>query len=307
MTQAGVMSASASPPVASAPAAPGAAERGSRRAARVTPSGALGIALVSVFLLLALGAPLLEPRDPLAQELTSRLKPPGYVDASGGVYVLGTDTLGRDLLSRLIAGARVSLVVGLGAALAAALLGTALGLIAGFAGGWYEAGILRLTDVAQAIPYTILALSVIAVLGPSLEHLVLVLAFTSWVTFTRVVSSETRALRGSGLVLAARVLGATPSRIVVRHLLPQVVPSLLVLGSLMVGSMILFEATLSFLGLGVQPPTPSWGNMLLDGMGPIRSAWWVSFFPGLAILLAALGVNLLADWARDATDPRRSW
>jgi peptide/nickel transport system permease protein len=209
------------------------------------------------------------------------------------------------VLRRLIAGARVSLVVGVGAALAAALIGTALGLIAGFAGGWCEAGVLRLTDVAQAIPYTILALAVIAVLGPSLEHLVLVLAITSWVTFTRVVSSETRALRGSELVLAAEVLGAAPSRIVFRHVLPQVLPSLLVLGSTMVGSMILFEATLSFLGLGVQPPTPSWGNMLLDGMGPIRSAWWASFFPGLAILLAALGVNLLADWARDATDPRR--
>jgi peptide/nickel transport system permease protein len=305
MTQVGVMSASASSPIAGAPSPPREADRRPRHAPWIAPSGVLGIALVSVFVLVALGAPVLEPHDPLAQELTGRLKPPGYVDASGGVYLLGTDTLGRDILSRLIGGARVSLMVGVGGALAAALIGTALGLIAGFAGGWCEAGILRITDVAQAIPYTILALAVVAVLGPSLEHLVLVLAITSWVTFTRVVSSETRALRGSELVLAARVLGAAPSRIVVRHMLPQVLPSLLVLGSLMLGSMILFEATLSFLGLGVQPPTPSWGNMLLDGMGPIRTAWWVSFFPGLAILLAALGVNLLADWARDATDPRR--
>ena len=275
------------------------------RRVQVSRTGALGLTLVALFALVALGAPWLAPHDPLAQELVSRLKPPGYVDASGARYLLGTDTLGRDVLSRLIAGGRVSFVVGFGGALAAGVLGATLGLLAGFAGRWWDAGIMRLSDVAQAIPFTVLALAVIAVLGPSLEHLVLVLAITSWVTFTRVVRAETLALRGSDLVLAARVLGAAPARIVVRHVLPQLVPSLLVLGSLLVGSMILFEATLSFLGLGVQPPTPSWGNMLLDGIGPIRTAWWVSFFPGLAILLAALGINLVADWARDATDPRR--
>ena len=244
------------------------------------------------------------PHDPLAQDLARRLKPPSYADASGA-YLLGTDGLGRDILSRLIAGARVSLLVGASGALVSAIVGTLLGLIAGYASNWVDSLIMRLVDIWQAIPFTVLAIAVVVVLGPSLQNVILVLAVTSWVNYARVVRGETLSLRRRELVVAARVIGADDARIVVRHILPQVVPNIIVLTSLMVASMILFEAALSFLGLGVQPPTPSWGNMVLDGVEPIRVAWWVSFFPGVAILLAVMGINLLGDWLRDELDPRQ--
>jgi peptide/nickel transport system permease protein len=274
------------------------------RRPRLDPAAVVGLVLIAAFVVAAVGAPVLAPHDPLAQDVARRLRPPGHVDPRLGLFALGTDGLGRDVLSRLLAGARVSLLVGAGGALGAGLLGTALGLSSGYVGGWWDGLVSRLSDVAQAIPFTVLALAVIVALGPSLAHLLLVLAGTSWVDYSRVVRAETLGQRRSELVLAARVSGASPARILLRHVLPQVLPSVVVIGSLLVGSMILFEATLSFLGLGVQPPTPSWGNMVLDGIEPIRVAWWVSFFPGLAILLAVLGINLVADWLRDALDPR---
>ena len=249
-------------------------------------------------------APLLEPRDPQAQDITLRLKPPGFADATGGVFWLGTDGLGRDVLSRLIEGTRVSLLVGLGGATLSAVLGTSLGLTAGYAGGWLDALIMRVVDTWQAIPFTVLAIAVVVILGPSLTNVILVLGVSSWVNYARVVRGETLSLRRGEIVLAARVVGATPLRVVANHLLPQVSASVIVLSSLLVASMILFEASLSFLGLGVQPPIPSWGNMVLDGVEPIRVAWWVSFFPGLAILLTVMGINLFGDGLRDAFDPR---
>jgi peptide/nickel transport system permease protein len=264
----------------------------------------LGFALVAVFLAVALVGPLIEPHDPLAQDVARRLRPPGYLDPRAGPFWLGTDGLGRDILARLIAGARVSLLVGAGGATMSAVLGTALGLTAGYAGGWWDGLIMRIVDVFQAIPFTVLAIAVAVTLGPSLRNVVLVLAITSWVNYARIVRAETLAQRNGEIVLAARVVGATHARILLRHILPQVAASIIVLTSLLVGSMILFEATLSFLGLGVQPPTPSWGNMVLDGIEPIRVAWWVSFFPGLAILLTVMGINLVGDWLRDALDPR---
>ena len=265
----------------------------------------LGLGLVGVFVAIALLAPVLEPHDPLAQDVARRLKPPGYVDPRAGVFWLGTDGLGRDILARLIEAARVSLLVGVGGAGIAAVLGTLIGLTAGYAGGWRDALIMRVVDVFQAIPFTILAIAIAVTLGPSLRNVILVLGITSWVNYARVVRGEALAQRNGELVVAARVLGAGQLRIVVRHVLPQVLGSIIVLTSLLVASMILFEATLSFLGLGVQPPTPSWGNMVLDGVEPIRVAWWVSFFPGLAILLAVMGINLLGDWLRDTLDPRQ--
>jgi len=266
----------------------------------------VGLLLVLVFVAVAALAPVIEPHDPQAQDLARRLKPPGYLDAqSGAVLWLGADGLGRDLLSRLVEGARVSLLVGVGGAALSAVVGTLLGLTAGYAGGWLDAIIMRFVDVWQAIPFTVLAIAVVVILGPSLRNVILVLGISSWVNYARVVRGETLAQRGSEIVLAARVLGATPIRIVLRHVLPQVSASVIVLSSLLVGSMILFEASLSFLGLGVQPPTPSWGNMVLDGMEPIRTAWWVSFFPGMAILLTVMGINLVGDGLRDALDPRQ--
>jgi peptide/nickel transport system permease protein len=277
---------------------------GSRRFGRLDASAYLGLILVSIFVVAAVLAPLLEPRDPLAQELALRLKPPGYTDPRLGHFWLGTDGLGRDLLARLIEGARVSLLVGVGGASISCLLGTTVGLIAGYAGGWRDSVIMRVVDVFQAIPFTVLAIAVVVVLGPSLSNVILVLGITSWVNYARVVRGETLAQRNGDIVVAARVVGAGNVRILLRHILPQITASIIVLSSLLIASMILFEATLSFLGLGVQPPTPSWGNMVLSGVEPIRVAWWVSFFPGLAILLAVMGINLVGDWLRDALDPR---
>jgi len=273
---------------------------------RLDAAAWIGLFLVTVFLIAAVGAPLIEPNDPQAQDIARRLKPPGYFDArAGATFWLGTDGLGRDILSRLIEGARVSLLVGLGGASLSAVLGTSLGLTAGYAGGWWDAAIMRVVDVWQAIPFTIMAIAVAVILGPSLRNVILVLGVSSWVNYARVVRGETLAQRSSEIVLAARVIGAGHPRILLRHVLPQVTASIIVLSSLLVASMILFEASLSFLGLGVQPPTPSWGNMVLDGVEPIRVAWWVSFFPGLAILLVVMGINLVGDWLRDALDPRQ--
>jgi peptide/nickel transport system permease protein len=263
---------------------------------RLDAAGIVGLTLVALFVLAATLAPLIEPRDPLAQDIAVRLKGPGFFDPRTGMrFWLGTDGLGRDILSRLIEGARVSL---------SAVLGIFLGLSAGYAGGWWDTLVMRVVDVWQAVPFTVMAIAVAVILGPSLQNVILVLGISSWVNYARVVRGETMAQRNGQIVVAARVLGATHLRIALRHVLPQVSASIIVLSSLLVASMILFEASLSFLGLGVQPPTPSWGNMVLDGVDPIRVAWWVSFFPGLAILLAAMGINLLGDWLRDALDPR---
>lgn len=272
---------------------------------RIDPAAAIGILLVLLFVLAAVFAPLIEPHDPLAQDVARRLKPLGYVDPRAGAFLLGTDGLGRDILARLIEGARVSLLVGLGGAAIAAVLGTALGLTAGYSGGWRDTVIMRVVDVFQAIPFTILAIAIAVILGPSLQNVIIVLGISSWVNYARIVRSETLAQRNSEIVVAARVIGASDSRVLLAHVLPQISASIIVLTSLLVGSMILFEASLSFLGLGVQPPTPSWGNMVLDGVEPIRVAWWVSFFPGLAILLAVMGINLVGDWLRDMLDPRQ--
>jgi peptide/nickel transport system permease protein len=272
---------------------------------RLDLSATIGLLMVALFVFAALCAPLIEPHDPLAQDVARRLKPPGYADPRAGTFWLGTDGLGRDILARIIEGARVSLQVGVGGAAISAILGTTLGLIAGYAGGWRDSLIMRVVDVFQAIPFTVLAIAVAVILGPSLRNVIIVLGISSWVNYARVVRSETLAQRNSEIVLAARVMGADHLRILIGHVLPQVTASIIVLTSLLVASMILFEASLSFLGLGVQPPTPSWGNMVLDGVEPIRVAWWVSFFPGLAILLTVMGINLVGDWLRDLLDPRQ--
>jgi peptide/nickel transport system permease protein len=273
---------------------------------RADPAAIFGLTIVTLFVLAAALAPLIEPHDPLAQDISLRLKPPGFVDPRSATrFWLGTDGLGRDSLSRLIEGARVSLLVGLGSASLAAVLGTSIGLSSGYAGGWLDAVVMRIVDVWQAIPFTILAIAVAVILGPSLQNVILVLGISSWVNYARVVRSETLSQRHGDVVVAARVVGAGDLRIVLRHVLPQISASIVVLTSLLVASMILFEASLSFLGLGVQPPTPSWGNMVLDGVEPIRVAWWVSLFPGLAILLVVMGINLVGDWLRQQLDPRQ--
>ncbi len=252
----------------------------------------------------ALFAAAIAPFDPIVQEITLRLKPPGWSPPGGRIYLLGTDHLGRDILSRLIFGARISLIIGLSAVTVAGTLGTLIGLVAGYRGGRVDDFCMRLTDTMLAMPFILLALAVIAVLGPSLRNIILVLGITSWVSYARVVRAEVLTLRTREFVAAAKALGGKGSRVVFRHLLPNVLTPVIVIATLEVARMIILESALSFLGLGVQPPTPTWGGMLADGRAYLSTAWWLATFPGLSIMLTVLGINLLGDWLRDVLDPR---
>jgi peptide/nickel transport system permease protein len=285
----------------SVPSQIAAASTARHRARRLPPvTATIGLIVILLVTLGAVGADAVSPFSPTAQALRDRLQPPTLL----GAHVLGTDNLGRDVLSRTIYGARVSLTVGIAAAALAGSVGVLLGLLAGYLGGWWDALVSRLADVQQAIPFLILAIAVAVIVGPSLTNVVLVLAVTTWVSYFRVVRAEVLSVRESLLVDAARVLGASTTRIVLRHVLPNVSGSVIVIGSLMVANMIIFEASLSFLGLGVPPPTPTWGRMVFDGVQYVDSAWWLSFFPGLAIVLTVLAINLIGDWLRDVLDPR---
>lgn len=271
---------------------------------RLTPAAGIGMTIVGTAVVLALGAEVLAPAAPDAQDLLTRLDAPAWAGGEHGA-LLGTDQLGRDLLSRVIHGARISLVVGtLGVALSGGI-GVTLGLLAGYLGGWWDRAIMRFADVQQAIPSLVLAIAVVALLRPSLANLIAVLAITTWFTFARVVRSEVLSVRETLLVEAARVVGATRTRILLRHILPNVSASIIVLGSLMAANLILFEASLSFLGVGVPPPAPSWGGMVFQGLEYVSTAWWVPVFPGVAVMLTVLGINLVGDWLRDALDPRQ--
>ena len=271
---------------------------------RLTPAAVIGATIVGTVVVVALGAEMLAPAAPDAQDLLTRLDAPAWAGGEHGA-LLGTDHLGRDLLSRVIHGARISLVVGaFGVALSGGI-GVTLGLLAGYLGGWWDRAIMRFADVQQAIPSLVLAIAVVALLRPSLANLIAVLAITTWFTFARVVRSEVLSVRETLLVEAARVVGATRTRILLRHILPNVSASIIVLGSLMAANLILFEASLSFLGLGVPPPAPSWGGMVFQGLEYVSTAWWVPVFPGVAVMLTVLGINLVGDWLRDALDPRQ--
>ena len=272
--------------------------RGLGLTARVGVAILVGVALAAIF------ADVIAPSAPDRQLLTARLDPPSWLGGEHG-YILGTDQLGRDVLSRVIYGSRVSLIVGLAGVLLSGTLGVTLGLVAGYFGGYWDRVIMRVTDVQQAIPALVLAIAVVAVLRPSLLNLIIVLAVTTWVAFARVVRSEVLALRETLFVEAARVVGARDRRIIARHILPNVGASIIVIGSLTVANLILFEASLSFLGLGVPPPTPTWGRMVFDGMEYLSTAWWIPLFPGSAVMLTVLGSNLVGDWLRDALDPRQ--
>ena len=244
------------------------------------------------------------PRNPLAQTLVDRLMPPGTRGTHGEVFWVGTDGLGRDALSRLIYGARASLVVASLAVACSGALGLFLGLAAGYYRGWVGAVLMRFVDIVLSIPFLLIAIAVVAALGPGLEHTVLVLGLTRWPRYARVAFAQTLAGRSREFVDAARALGGTDVRVMLRHVLPEVLPSIVVVGTLEIGLMIVYEAALSFLGLGVQPPTPSWGNMLADGRAYLATGWWLATFPGLAIMVTVLGANLLGDAVRDRLDPR---
>lgn len=274
------------------------------RRVRRSPAGAAGWLLLLAFVLVGAAGPTVTPFSPFAQHLSDRLAPPGAPAAGGGVHLLGTDQLGRDILSRLIAGARITLLVALLTVLVGGSVGCLLGVVAGYYGGWPERLIMRLMDIQLAFPFVLLALIVIAVLGPSLLNLILVLAFTNWVDYARVIRGEVLSVREREFIEAARALGAGDPRLLGRHVLPNVLTTIIVIATLQLAKVVILETSLSFLGLGVQPPTPDWGLMLAEGRDFVATAWWLAAFPGLAILLLVLSVNLAGDWLGVALNPR---
>jgi len=268
------------------------------------PTAMAGLLVVAAVAITALLAPVLAPYDPSAQH-PDGLTADGRPLPPSGRFLLGTDLLGRDLLSRMVYGARVSLMVGVVANGAAVGIGALLGIVAGYAGGWAGALFMRLTDLMMAFPALVLAIALAAILRPSLWIVALVIGLVNWVWVARVVYSQTLSLARKEFVEAARALGAAASRILFRHLLPHLVPTLLVWGTLGISTTVLFEASLSFLGVGVRPPTPSWGGIINESQSYFLDAPWLVAFPGAAILLTSLSFNLVGDALRDALDPRR--
>jgi peptide/nickel transport system permease protein len=262
----------------------------------------LGFFVIVVAVGVALAAPLAAPYDP-AEQIFDGLTLEGAPLPPGGSYWLGTDLLGRDLLSRLIYGARTSLLIGIAANGLAVAIGATIGVIAGYAGGWLGSALMRFTDLMMAFPALLLAIVLAAVFGPSLWVVALVIAMVSWVQVARVVYTETLALARREFVEAERALGASRLRILWHHIVPHLVSTLLVWGTLGISTTVLLEATLSFLGIGVQPPTPSWGNIIFENQTYFGSAPWLVFFPGAAIVALALAFNLVGDALRDILDP----
>jgi peptide/nickel transport system permease protein len=264
----------------------------------------LGVTCIACTILAAVLAPLLSPADPLHNSLLDRLTPPMW--AAGGTlrYPLGTDTLGRDVLTRLLYGARVSLLIGLSAVVLAGAVGVGLGLVSGYYGGRVDDILMRLGDIQLAFPILVLAIAILAVLGASLGNVIVVLGLSGWVTYARIVRGETLSLTQREFVEAARGIGVPDHLILWRHILPSVLPPVTVVATFSVARIIIAEASLSFLGLGVPPPMPSWGAMLDEGRNYITTGWWLAMFPGLAIFLLVLGINLVGDWLRDVLDPR---
>jgi peptide/nickel transport system permease protein len=264
----------------------------------------LGLVIVAGSVVLAVVAPALAPSDPVRNDLLERLVPPMWMEGGSGRHPLGTDTLGRDVVSRLLYGARVSLVVGFSAVVVAGALGLLLGLVSGYYGGRLDDLLMRLGDVQLAFPALVLAIAVLAVIGSGLLNIVLVLGVTGWVTYARIARGETLSLRHREFVEGARALGAGDAAILWRHVLPNVLPSITVVATFSVARTIIAEASLSFLGLGLPPPAPSWGAMLDEGRNYLTTGWWLALFPGLAILAVVLGINVVGDWLRDSLDPR---
>ena len=278
--------------------------RGLRLVARApilaNPLNLTAIALIATLAACALLAPLLAPYDPLAQDLAVRLKPPSPE------HWLGTDSLGRDIASRILYGARISLVIGVVVVGSAGVFGTFVGLVAGYAGGLVDEALMRLTEVFLAFPALILAMAIAGALGPSLTNAIIAIAAVTWAVYARLVRGQILSLRQREFVEAARAMGASRRRIVLRHLLPNTLAPLMVQASFDMGSSIIAAAGLSFIGFGAQPPTPEWGVMISEGRNFISTQPWLSLFPGVAILLAVGSFNLLGDGLRDAFDPRLS-
>jgi peptide/nickel transport system permease protein len=260
--------------------------------------------IIAVLVVVAVLAPLLAPYSPTAQSLPDKLLPPAWVEGGSARHLLGTDTLGRDVLSRLLYGARVSLTVAVSALLAGGVVGLALGIVSGYLGGRVDSILMRVVDATLTFPTILIALLLAVSLGAGLRTMVIAITLILWARFARVVRGEVLAVKTRDFVALARVHGCSHLRIMAAHILPNVMNTFMVLLSLHIGFVILVEASLSFLGAGIPPPTPSWGQMVADGRSHIASAWWLSVLPGAAIMLVVLACNLFGDWLRDWLDPR---
>ncbi len=284
---------------------PGALRRALRRALKAHWILVFAGIWMSLVLVAAVTGDWMAPYDPAAQNIRVRNLPPGSADGEGGIYLLGTDLLGRDLLSRIIVGARISLLVGISSVTTAALAGTVLGTLAGYVRGRTETIIMRVVDIQMAIPFLLLALLFLFIFGRSLLNVVLILALLRWPVFARTARSLALSLRTTEFVEAARMLGYSHSRILAKHMWPNMASALIVLATLEIARLVIAEATLSFLGIGVQPPHTSWGRMIAQGRNNISSASWNVIYPGLAIFFTAGSTNMLASWLREITDPLR--
>jgi peptide/nickel transport system permease protein len=263
----------------------------------------LGAILGGIFLV-GIAAPVITPQDPFKVSVRDRLKPPGFVSDTDRLFILGTDGVGRDVLSRVLLGSQTSLLISVCAVAIAAVTGSTIGLMIGFVRGKAETVVMRIADIWLAFPEILLALSVMAVLGASVVNLIIALGFSRWVSYLRLVRGNVLAIREREYVTAARAVGVPSWRIMVRHILPNTLDVIVILAALHLGQMIILESALSFLGLGIQPPTPSWGGMIGDGRIYLHNAWWVATFPGLAIAFTVLTAGLFGDALRDALDPR---
>ncbi len=264
----------------------------------------LGAIIVLSFILIAILAPFVAPHDPLKASIVNRLQPPFWIEGGSSTYLLGADEIGRDILSRIIYGARVSILVGLVTVAISGFLGTLLGSFAGYFRGRFDAILSRFADLLLSFPYLIFAIFLMSIVGPGFFNLIVILCFKSWVNFFRLSRGEMISEKTKEYVEAAQALGESDIKIIFKEILPNIIHSLLVLATLRVGFFIILEASLSFLGLGIQPPTPAWGSMINSGRAYMLSAWWVSTIPGIALLILVLSINLLGEGLRDILDPR---
>jgi peptide/nickel transport system permease protein len=263
----------------------------------------VALVLLALFVLTALVGPYLMEHDPLRGSLRARLEPPAWLPGGSAGHLLGTDRLGRDVLSRIVTGARISLAVCVVVIALAGAVGTAIGTLSGYAGGWIDRVLMRLVDLALSLPVILLALLLGAISGPSFANIVLVISLVLWSQYARMARGETLRVRNEDYVDLARTSGLGHGAIILRHVLPNIAPALIVVATLQVGIVIVLESSLSFLGVGVPPPNPSWGSMVAEGRSYVVTAWWVSMFPGIAILLVVMAVNIIGDHLTDRINP----
>lgn len=283
----------------------GLAQKNKKRKQRISiePGAVVGLVIILVMVFLAVLAPVLAPFDPSEISLVGRLKAPGYIDASGNRHVLGTDHMGRDVLSRIVHGARISLFVGIVSVSITAIVGTVLGMLAGYVGGAVETLVMRFVEITMTLPSELLALALIGVMGSGLKNIIIAVVITRWAKYARIQYGQVMSFSKREFIQAAKTIGASGGRILFKHMLPNILSTSIVLATLDLGAVIIFESSMSYLGFGVPLSIPTWGSMLADGRAYVVKAWWMCVFPGIAIMCTVLGFNLLGDWVRDKLDP----